>query len=213
MGSQEGVSWASKFLDVLNNSGVPYLCCGGTLLGLARDGCIIEWDDDLDFWAPRLWFFSSDFLRFRESRIAEGYIVRFRGAPMFPTASFYRDGYKVSISSLVRVGRYNYNVSSRLPAEFLCLRDFARPVLYRAQGMKWRLPPSYEEILAFTYGDWRTPVRWLEGAENYASNSRNPKAVRVLLKISNLLLSALRIRNCSSLKHPTRPLLAARDGS
>lgn len=43
IGSPEGVAWVSEFLDVLNDSGVDYVCCGGTLLGLVRDGRIIQY--------------------------------------------------------------------------------------------------------------------------------------------------------------------------
>ena len=45
---QQGLLLLRQFSDFCAEHGIRYFICGGTLLGAARDGRFIPWDDDFD---------------------------------------------------------------------------------------------------------------------------------------------------------------------
>ena len=50
---QQGVGLLRQFSAFCGEHGIRYFICGGTLLGAARDGRFIPWDDDVDVVVPR----------------------------------------------------------------------------------------------------------------------------------------------------------------
>ena len=50
---RQGLELLRRFSAFCGENGIRYFICGGTLLGAARDGGFIPWDDDVDVVVPR----------------------------------------------------------------------------------------------------------------------------------------------------------------
>lgn len=181
LGDASGVAWAEMFLTRLREANAPVVLMRGSLLGVIRDGHFIPWDDDLDFASTREWLLSENFEAFRRKCLSEGFIVRLRGAPLFPSASFYRDGFKASLAGYLRIGRFNYRRYYRLPSRFFGKADFRSPRWIEVNGVEWPVPIRSEEILSWVYGRWKTPVRSENEMDFVATKFFNPAWVRKVL--------------------------------
>lgn len=159
-------------IDIFNEADLPYLIDAGALLGLARDGDLIPWDNDIDCLlpvteVPRLkklyWLF-----RRRGWQISRMYQMP------FPTDAWaVGDPRVIKIRSrgkfLVNPGKTmlevnfiyprgehfyweSYGKVLRVPRNYF---DTADCLEYA--GRRVRVPSNYEAYLEIVYGDWRTP--------------------------------------------------------
>jgi LicD family len=158
---------------VLDACGVRYHLEGGTLLGIARDGDLLPWDNDMDLSIP-----AEDYPRFAEKALPRLFLkglrtskrrfpsdqpmwrrgaVRMikvrtrrllvlRGSPCLDVfVKFRHDGhvYWQAGEKIMRVPADIYDADSSL----------------QWQGRALRVPKAYERYLELKYGNWRTPVK------------------------------------------------------
>jgi len=159
-------------VDIFNAARLPYLVDAGTLLGLARDGDLIPWDDDIDLVLPvealpalrglygqirqRGWQISRTY---RMKMACEAWAIgdpcvvklRSRGKLFFTPGDTQLD-----ITVLHQHGDSYYwavaNKVCRVPRKY-----FDSVGYLEFGGRQVRVPQAYEEYLELNYGDWRTP--------------------------------------------------------
>lgn len=185
IGKPWGVAWALAFKCTLEHFRVPFLCSGGTLLGIIRDQALIEWDDDLDFIVPKEWLASCEFGKFRDAHLWNGSKVASKGYPIFPSASFFSQNYKATLSSFAMSRKRNLRPIYSIPKTMLSPEDFQSPDFAPAHGVEWPVPRKSKEILTHVYGKWEIPSNWAGGSfynKSYLNTSSERKALNVLNK-------------------------------
>lgn len=182
IGTAEGIAWSLSLHKRMEERKVPFLCFGGTLLGVVRDRALIPWDDDLDFLVPPDWLLSEQFSSFARELERDGFDLRTKGFPLFPSASAKNMGYKVTFSSLRVIGSQNLRPIYSVPVQLLSVQDFHKPCLLEAHGVLWPVPQTYEGMLTHVYGDWKKPVDW-DGGSFYNHDYFNRRGKRFLLNI------------------------------
>lgn len=188
IGASKGVSWSLVLMSMLSDHRVPFVCSGGTLLGILRDGALIPWDDDLDFDVPREWILSEAFIELTEFLSANGFEVRTKGFPLFPSASFFENGYKASVGSKLRIGPWKLKIPTRVPCSLLPDSDFLSPRYAFAHGQKWPIPHRAEELLEHCYGNWQVAEKWSNPSlGDYNRRYVNPRPVRAILRVLALV--------------------------
>jgi phosphorylcholine metabolism protein LicD len=183
-------------VEILDELGLDYWLCNGTLLGLVRDGELIPWDGDLDFGLGHL----EDRAAIRRAFESRGMIVQDDGSGS-DYLTFIFMGTKVDLNFFAPQGdemvtlwkvpknsgwiRYIVAICSRmrLPiASIQCLwalEGYAQPTtalfpLGEATfyGKSMSVPRTPEVILEYTYGsEWKTPRRdydWRRDGEHNA---------------------------------------------
>jgi hypothetical protein len=159
-------------IDILNAAGLPYTVDAGTLLGIARQGDLIPWDNDIDMLLPveqaanlqkLAWRF-----RLRGWGVSRLYRMAFRGQAWNigdPRVLKIRRRHLMlfgggntllDITFIYRHGDHYYwpmaKKVCRAPCEF-----FAECDLLEYAGRRVRAPHDHERYLELSYGDWRTP--------------------------------------------------------
>ena len=155
--------------------GISYCLDGGTLLGVIREGRLLPWDDDLDFFVPsesaaaikklrlRLLFMGCK-LRIRYAKQAVGPIPK--GAPrIFKIVTIRRHkGHRVVIDLIVKYADdQNFHwlvgkppVHKKVPRKYY---DTYETVDY--MGREYPIPSDVENYLECRYGNWRvTQKEW-----------------------------------------------------
>tara|TARA_Y100001968_G_scaffold218085_1_gene200740 strand:+ start:513 stop:1175 length:663 start_codon:yes stop_codon:yes gene_type:complete len=174
----------------LNNNKINYFISGGTLLGIYRDGALIEWDYDIDL----------DILRetYKEllamiKIISKKYNYPYRiGNNIFhPKISIFINKVKVSISCLTQgivSNRYMYRPRTRIK------KDICYPTkdYFYKKEIHIKVPNDINKYLISLYGEsWRKPVKWVADDQNkYYEKGYHRKEFRYrLLEYLQLLIS------------------------
>lgn len=142
--------------SILEKSKIKYWIDGGTLLGLYRDGRLIEFDHDLDFVIP-----------YKE--LEKLNLDAFDGYDVFTTRinsrlishDLFREGIGINLFAAY-LDKWNINAYG--------IRDNDKRVIYKTprkycdklyhveyQGRKFPCPNNLDEYLAKKYGDWKVP--------------------------------------------------------
>lgn len=167
---------ANHFILVLSDilKEIPHYFTFGTLLGIARDGRLIPWDDDID-----LAIFEEDLEKIKE-RLLEN-VNRFEeilkiemytreqsnGDIIAIMIDCYEDEEKLFNISLDTIFIEGDNARQDLndtPLHYFIGKD---EILF--EGHKINVPKNYEEYLTYTYGDWRTVKKNTSFADNTLS--------------------------------------------
>jgi len=152
-----------ELVGVLESLGAPYFLADGTLLGTARDGDFIPWDDDTG-----LCMKAEDFVIYK-SRIAHrlessGFSVKF-GHRRNPKLNSFKYGEKFELTAWKLRGSRRVRWGLQFPAYLL-----NNPGQIELRGRQYPCPNPYEDYLIFRYGeDWRTPK---VGRGTHALNSK-----------------------------------------
>ncbi len=177
-GKPEQTSFANSLMKTilhnLNKSNIIYYAIAGTLLGLVREGKLIDWDYDLDFAVDPISF---EQLISHKFDLTEGnnnlFMVKklvmktFPESDYVPTNSYsklqliFSDNNKNLIiadfhpfykkSDKVFITHTGFDLFS-FPAY-----HFEKTVPFLTQYGICNIPESSEELLTFVYGDWKVP--------------------------------------------------------
>ncbi|MCB1870375.1 MAG: LicD family protein [Gammaproteobacteria bacterium] len=161
-------------VDIFNQADIPYTLDAGTLLGIARDGDLIPWDNDIDLMLP---VESVAILR-----KVYGKIFR-RGWKVSRTyrMSFASEAWSIGEPRVIKLRSWNpwlFGPGSTLlditviyrhqdaywweMAKKVCKTEavyFDTHTYLEFGGRQVRVPNQYEEYLTLLYGDWKTPDR------------------------------------------------------
>ncbi|MCA1757131.1 MAG: LicD family protein [Bacteroidales bacterium] len=167
-------------VDFLNTQGIDYHLEGGTLLGLARDGELIEWDFDLDLSVDE--GSAEKFLKKRYLLWLKGYRVTSRKSKISYGPISRGDIRMLKVKSifssvaaiLSRAARQNLLVADIFvkfkngeDAYWIAKKRVMKvsaihysgydTIMYR--GVGYKVPLDYPGYLTSKYGDWSVPVR------------------------------------------------------
>ena len=165
------------FLDVtgvLNEAGVRYMIDRGTLIGIARDGDLLPWEDDVELALPRdqlervLQLLPT--LRARGYRIGKRYMhydffcwrkgdlqaIKIRKVRWGVVRSRVRLDINVKYRHEDKYYWHSMGEACEVNADYF---DDAEEIMYAAHSIK--VPARFEAYLEEKYGDWRTPDREL----------------------------------------------------
>jgi hypothetical protein len=171
---------------VLNGINVKFWLSGGSLLGAIRDNEFIPWDGDID-----LLMMVEDFLpvmnEIKLKLISEGFIVRLTSSKKFPKASFFKNGFKVSIGALLKKNKWRIRPLTKCPAYLFEDEEFIE-----FKNMKFRVPSPVDDYLTHVYGDWRTPNKSSKyneyiNADYFRSNFFYKQKIQVIQLIKKIL--------------------------
>lgn len=141
---------------VLEKHNIPLAPCFGTLLGIIRDRDFIEWDEDID-----LMVLSEN----KEELLDAFWDMREIGFDVIRQDRCYHT------LSVMRNGEYiDFNIMDRVSPElrtdygggFFFEKHLTNLIEWDFKGLKVMIPKDCEEYLDFMYGDWRTPVRYIQ---------------------------------------------------
>ncbi len=150
--------------EVLEQSGIPRLLSGGTLLGAARDGDFIRWDWDVEVSVR------SEDVEDRMDELVErlsdvGLILSDRDDAV--------DNLKLVLTrdgAVYELQAYRRRGAQRIRRDFGTLqRFFDEPGVVTLRGRDYACMGPVDEYLAHRYGDWRTPKRTATKSDYLAS--------------------------------------------
>ncbi len=174
----------------LNDNEINYFISGGTLLGIYRDGELIEWDYDIDI----------DILKenYQEiitliKKISKEFNYPYRiGTNIFhPKVSIFINRVKVSISCLtqgVLNNDYMYRPRTRIKKN-ICYPT--KQYIFK-QDISLKVPNDIRGYIISLYGlNWKKPIKWVEDDQNkYYEKGYHRKEIRYrLLEFIQLLIS------------------------
>jgi phosphorylcholine metabolism protein LicD len=140
---------ALDFKRIMENNGITIVLIFGTLLGVMRNGDVIDKDSDFDVFC-----FTKDYLKWEKAK-TELKQNRFYIPEIKPLHDEFvsRNGEKIDINWIIPFGKfYVYDDGIYYPKEYF-------DVLKTAQlfGETWKIPNNTEQLLTDLYGDWKVP--------------------------------------------------------
>ncbi|MDR7119206.1 LicD family protein [Rheinheimera soli] len=161
-------------LNMFNHSARPYYLDGGTLLGLARSGDLIPWDNDVDlsilqqdadFYSEFLETSLPDLEQYTSCRWTISYLLYEHSGLVWQKGQLRKivltnEDFNFSVALIVRY----YNAPFYCYSAVSCIfsdheRHFSQNDWLDFYGVKAAVPCHYQSFLDATYGDWRTEVR------------------------------------------------------
>ncbi len=161
-------------IDILNKANIDYMLDSGTLLGIAREGDILPWDDDVDITLPE-----------RELQKFQNVLWKFRIRGWWISHRYQKYNFKLwkkgdyqSIKIRNRRGLlFRGRIKSDLNVKYKCMESgnyywfmLLTGMICEAEGKFFdsydeieyagrmaKVPAHYREFLTQKYGDWRTP--------------------------------------------------------
>ena len=179
-------------VNYLNINKIDYFVSGGTLLGIYRDGELIEWDYDIDI----------DILRDTYNELItlikvisnkNNYPYRIGNNMFHPKVSIFINKVKVSISCLTQgviKSKYMYRPRTRIKKE-IC---YPTKEYSFGENINIRVPKDINSYLISLYGiNWKTPIKWIEDDQNkYYEKGYHRKEIRYkILEIVQVLISKI----------------------
>ena len=168
----KGLILLKQVATMLDDAGVVYHLEGGTLLGLVRDGHLLEWDDDMDISIPSDYSKKAQLALFplilkgwridkRRWKLFKEYglsgtriiKVRDRSRGLLKTGRVYLD---VILKFKIDEGVY-WQAKKRLMKVDSRYYDGFDEI--EIDGFTFKVPVDYKGYLTEKYGDWSVPVK------------------------------------------------------
>ena len=141
--------------EIMNSSGLKWGPVYGSLLGIIRDNDFITWDEDID-----LFILEEDKEEFLpllfEFQKAGFEVIRHWRCGLI---SIMRNGEYIDFYILKVIGE---GVRSAIGVAYLFEKNVTDMIIWDFKGIPLPIPRDYEEFLEFKYGDWRTPVKYMD---------------------------------------------------
>lgn len=183
--AHENFKIIASFLD---KNGIKWGPVIGTLLGMVREHDYIEWDEDID-----LWIFEEDEDRFKDMLwdIKElGFdIVRYYRRGLY---SIMRNDEYIDFCVMHKVGK---NVRYNGGQAFMLEKYLQDTIPLDFKGITVQIPREYDEFLTFRYGDWRTPVQYLNFNMGFFKKNYIKFRLWLMYYIPECIYHKIRIRN------------------
>ena len=135
-------------MEVLTEAGLRFWIGNGALLGIYRDGELIEWDNDVEF-NCKTEDLKAKYSRVRKLAKRKNFTV---GGYKKHKFGLRRDGENMSITGHKLKGIYRVRKKRRVPAEFFGDGH----IVYRGRKLPCHTP--IERYLEWIYADWKTPT-------------------------------------------------------
>tara|TARA_A100001035_G_C27771288_1_gene496496 strand:+ start:90 stop:809 length:720 start_codon:yes stop_codon:yes gene_type:complete len=148
-----------QILEFLNSNKFDYFLSGGTLLGIIRDGKLIEWDDDIDI-NVFSYSYRNNFKKILNFANQNGY-------PFHTGPNYFHHkivlcikNTKVSITSITRgIFKRNYFYRSKKRLPYVTFNNCKKIKINNK--LFARVPNNSSDYLKFIYGsDWKKPFKW-----------------------------------------------------
>ncbi len=141
-----------KFKEVMDKYKIPFILIFGGLLGLVRDGKLIDTDDDID--VACLSEDHKNILPVVEELLANGFYIPEKNESPLHDHFFIRNGEKIEIWWFDKLdGERIYDQVVRYPEE-----HFEHPETFSHLGINWLVPKNAKDFLEITYGStWNIP--------------------------------------------------------
>ena len=180
----------SQILGLLNSNGFDYFISGGTLLGIYRDGKLIDWDDDIDIDILN-YSYRKKYKKIIDFALENNYAYKLGSNLFHPSISLIIENTKVSIGAIsqgVFKRNYFYRSKYRIPYE-ICKKSKKFKL---KNNLFVRIPERAEDYLKYLYGDnWSKPIVW-EGDNQYYNHGYIRRGKRyVFIDLFQRLLSRL----------------------
>ncbi|MCP5416509.1 MAG: LicD family protein [Chromatiaceae bacterium] len=161
-------------MDILNRAELPYMLDAGTLLGIARDGDLIPWDNDIDLMLPvesvaKLRKLYAEIFR-HGWKVSRTYRMEFSssawqiGDPRVIKLRSWNPWLLGPGSTLLDITiihrhaeAYWWEMAKKVCTVEACFFDKHEYLEYGNRQV--RVPYRHEEYLTRLYGDWKTPDR------------------------------------------------------
>ena len=157
----------SKILNLLNSIKIDYFISGGTLLGIYRDGKLIDWDDDIDI-DILSYSYRKNIKKIIDFAHKNGYPYQIGSNYFHPKISLYISNTKVSLGAITRglfKRNYFYRSKYRLPYN-ICKKRINFKI---NNNLFAKVPIRAKDYLKFLYGEsWSTPIIWKQ--DDYKNN-------------------------------------------
>tara|TARA_Y100000589_G_scaffold310689_1_gene329308 strand:+ start:8569 stop:9288 length:720 start_codon:yes stop_codon:yes gene_type:complete len=180
----------AKILNLLNSINIDYFISGGTLLGIYRDGKLIEWDDDIDI-DVLSYSYRKNIKKIIDFAHKNGYSYQIGSNYFHPKISLYISNTKVSLAAITRglfKRNYFYRSKYRLPFK-ICKKSINFKI---NNNLFAKVPVRAIDYLKFLYGEsWSTPIIWEHDDDNKYYNFGYIRSGKryVLLNYFQLILS------------------------
>lgn len=181
-----------QILEFLNLNEFDYFLSGGTLLGIIRDGKLIEWDDDIDI-NVFSYSYRNNFNKILNFAYQNSYPFHTGPNSFHPKIVLCIKNTKVSITAITRgIFKRNYFYRSKKRLPYLTFNKCKKIKINNK--LFARVPNRSKDYLKFIYGpDWEKPVKWRDDnkAELYNHGYIRKGKRYVLIDYFQLLLSKL----------------------
>jgi len=150
-GRNQGLKEVKEILCSLN---IKFLLGGGVLLGAIRDKDFIKWD-----WDVELELYTEEVIDkvdiIKDNFSANNFEVKVVDVSYENfKINVIKYNSKYTLEGLHKKGKYRVRKTFKYPAKYFVN---TKKILFRGEFYMAPYPP--EEFLAFTYGDWRTPIK------------------------------------------------------
>ena len=165
-------------VDVLNKAGIDYMIDSGTLVGLAREGDLLPWDDDIDITLPErelrrflrvLWrlrlkgcWISKRYMKYDYALWEKGdyQSIKIRNRRY----GLFRGRIKVDVNIKYKADQHYYwfmlgtGMNCRVDEKYF---DHYEEIEFAERKVK--VPAYYDQYLTLKYGNWHVPQKDYDG--------------------------------------------------
>lgn len=162
--------WLIKINQLIVDNKIDAFISSGTLLGLVRDGGIIEWDDDVDFAVSHKDYekLKTILVSFLQNINYENYLINLTSIKMqgidvclcitFSGINANIIPFEIAIQKFMIEGKYaHFPANAAIPTIPTC--HYLKHEVINALDVNFRAPYNVDDYLTFVYGNWKIPQK------------------------------------------------------